>query len=84
LYLVTVINGNSQVRTENVASKWRIVGDVLIVERPSTGFTAVYQLYGIARDEKGQPIILIRYLGSNPNQRDDIDGVPKDIWVVDK
>ena len=82
--LVTVINGNSQVRTENVASKWRIVSDALIVERPSTGFTAVYQLYGMAKDEKGQPIILSRYLGSDPNQRDDIDGTPKDIWVVDK
>ncbi len=82
--LVTITNGNSRVSTENVASKWRIVGDALIVERPSTGFTAVYQLYGMAKDEKGQPIILSRYLGSNPNQRDDIDGTPKDIWVVDK
>lgn len=82
--LVTVTNGVSRVQTENDASKWRIVGDALIIERPATKRIAVYQLYGLAKDEKGQPIILSRYLGSNPNQRDDIDGTPQDIWVVDK
>jgi hypothetical protein len=38
----------------------------------------------MAKDEKGQPIMLSRYLGSNANQPDEIDGRPQDIWVVDK
>lgn len=80
--LIIVTNGATNIQRENEKSKWRIVGDLLIIERPASKRVSTYQLYGIATDEKNQPIILSSYLvNGKPN---DLDSTPEDIWVTDK
>lgn len=80
---VQASNTGSRTQSEKTASRWRIAGDQVIVERPSTGRRAVYQLYGIGKDDRGQPVILTRYLGSDLI-RDDLDNGPDKLWVVDR
>ncbi len=80
--LVTMTNGSTRVQTESEKARWRVVGDLLIIERPASKRIATYQLYGIGRDDKNQPVLLSKYRTND--KADDLDGVPEDLWVVDK
>jgi hypothetical protein len=81
--LVTVNTGAANTQTENEKSRWRIMGDQIVIERPASGRKSLYQLYGIGKDVRGQSIILTRYLVGNETTAD-LDSSPDDTWVVDK
>jgi hypothetical protein len=80
---VRATNSGSSTQSEKSPTKWRIVGDQVIIDRTATGFRSVYQLYGIGKDDRGQPVILTRYLGDKVVFAD-LDSGPDKLWVVDK
>jgi hypothetical protein len=80
---VRATNAGSSTQSEKSPTKWRIAGDQIIIDRTATGFRSVYQLYGIGKDDRGQPVILTRYLGDKVVFAD-LDSGPDKLWVVDK
>jgi uncharacterized protein (DUF2141 family) len=81
---ITSNNSGTSTQKQKSTTRWRINGDVLEIEMLEQRYTSYYQLYGISRDDRGQPVILAKYLNnSNAPTRDDLDGSPDELWVMD-
>ncbi len=80
--LLTNNTGSLNTNTENVPMRWRIVGDRLTLERPKTGRSGTWVLYGMGKDAKGQPILLTNYLVGN--FKGDILTFPEETWTREK
>jgi hypothetical protein len=81
---ITSSNSGTSTQSQKSTTRWRINGDVLEMQMLEQRYTSYYQLYGISRDDRGQPVILVKYLNNgNAPTRDDLDGSPDSLWVVE-
>ncbi len=82
--LATSNNSGTTFQGQKGKLVWRISGDFLTLEMIDQGFKQYYQLYGSSRDDKGNPVMLMRFLyNGNAQTRDDVDGTPDQLWLVD-
>jgi hypothetical protein len=82
--LATSNNSGTTFQSQQGKMRWQLNGDFLTFEMIDKGFKQYYQLYGTARDDRGKPVILTRFLyNGNAQTRDALDGTPDGLWVVD-
>lgn len=75
-------NGSMTRNTEDEPMRWSIKGDRITLERPRSRRSSTHVLYGISKDDKGQPVILAQLMtGGFTGQ---LLSEPDDLWLVDK
>lgn len=75
-------NGAMTRMTEEDQMRWRLSGDRITLDRPRQKHSSTYVLFGISKDDKGQPVILSQLLtGGFTGQ---LLTEPDDLWLVDK
>lgn len=83
--LATSNNSGTTFQNQKGKIRWQLSGDFLALEMIDQGFKQYYQLYGIGKDDRGRPVILARFLyNGNAQTRDDLDGTPDKLWLVDE
>ena len=75
--------GGTRVQTYDEKANWTLSGDVLTITVPALKYVNRYKVYGISRDAKNQPTLLVTFLTGYHEGGVSLDSLPEDAWTID-